>query len=186
MAASRRNAVTGGSRTRRSTICASVWFRTDRRPEVAGDGFDVVLARGRMQDGFKDDADRIGKSRRRIGHPGRKMAQSAGPDRPALGRASMRQQSKYDKAQRENAGKRNKHVRRRHRKHHGIAFAASMQDDESAPRERVTADLRAEIMELGDECRRKRLLTLRAVVEEGRDQSVDGALMRRGASRRDR
>ena len=128
----------------------------DRRSEVAGDRFDVVLARGRMQDGFKDHADRIGKARRRIGHPGRKMAQSAGPNRPALERASMRQQSKYDKAQRENARKRDNHVGRRHREHHGIAFAASMQDDQSAPREHVMADLRAEIMELGDESRRKR------------------------------
>ena len=56
-----------------------------------------------------------------------------------------------------------------------------MQDDESAPRERVMADLCAEIMEFGDKSWRKGLLTLRAVVEEGRDQSANGALMRQGS-----
>ena len=149
----------------------------DRRPEVARHRFDIVLARGRMQDRFEDDPDRIGERRRRVGHPRRKIAQTTIPRWPPIGRAASGQQSKCDEAQRENARERHEHVRRRHRKHHGIALSAAVQNDEAAPRERVLADLRAKIVELGDKGRRKIFLTLLVAVEEGRNQSGGGAFV---------
>ena len=54
-------------------------FAPDCGTEMNGNGLGALLAGGRMQQRSEDDANRIGESRRGIGEPRRKVAQSAVP-----------------------------------------------------------------------------------------------------------
>ena len=58
----------------------------------------------------------------------------------------------------------------------GLLFFAAMQNNKPPAGQRIAADLRAEIMELADECRRKPLL-FRPRRKKGRDQRGHRALV---------
>ena len=147
---------------------------------MARNRLDIVLAGGGMQHGLENDPNRIGKPRRRVGDPGRKVRRPPAEPAPRLS-ARRRVNIEMIKLEASMPAKTTTMYEVDIANTTGLRSSPRCRTTRPRPGSASLADLRAEIMELGDKKPEENSPdAAQSAIEEGRDQSSGGAFVRQG------